>query len=89
MVVSLVVDGLLDYEPVDEVAVREYLRVYDETQTEYPFTMKACLLLKSGQPAAALDVVDKSLARTSEAGRQAIHDASACVSRVGFTGYWG
>ncbi|MBN1666946.1 MAG: hypothetical protein JW862_07645 [Anaerolineales bacterium] len=66
IVASLVVDGLLDREPVDEVAVQEYLRVYDETQTEYPFTMKARLLLKTGQPAAALDVLDRSLAGMSE-----------------------
>ncbi len=66
MVVSLIVDGLLDREPVDEVAVQEYLRVYDDAQTEYPFTMKARLLFKTGQPAAALDVVDRSLAGMNE-----------------------
>lgn len=65
MVVSLIVDGLLDREAVDEAAVCEYLRLYDETHTAYPIIMKARLLLKTGQPAAALEAVDSSLAQMS------------------------
>lgn len=67
MVVSLVVDGLLDREPLDEAAVRRYLCVYDDAKAEYPLTLKARLLLKTGQPAAALEVVDNWLAGMSEA----------------------
>ncbi len=66
MVVSLIVDGLLDREPLDETAVREHLRVYDEGQTEYPLMLKARLLLKTGQPAAALEALNKVLAGMSE-----------------------
>ncbi len=66
MVASLVVDGLLDRKPLDEATVQGYLRVYDETQTEYPLTLKARLLLKTGQPAAALEMLDKALAGMSE-----------------------
>lgn len=66
MTVSLIVDGLLDREPLDESAVREHLRVYDERQTAYPPVLKVRLLLKTGQPAAALDVVEKLLAGMSD-----------------------
>lgn len=66
MTVSLIVDGLLDREPLDEAAVREYLRVYEKTQTDYPATLKARLLLKTGQPAAALAMLDKALAGMNE-----------------------
>ncbi|MCG2786471.1 MAG: LuxR C-terminal-related transcriptional regulator [Anaerolineae bacterium] len=62
MTAGLMVDGLLDREPADQAAVRESLRVYDETQMEYPLTLKARLLLKTGQPAAALEVLDNALA---------------------------
>jgi len=73
MTVSLIVDGLLDREPLDEAAVRGYLRVYAETQTEYPLTLKARLLLKTGQSAAALEVLDQALAERSESvARQAV-----------------
>ena len=65
MTVGLMVDGLLDREPADQAAVRESLRVYAETQTEYPLTLKARLLLKTGQPAAALEVLDNALAGMS------------------------
>lgn len=67
MTVSLIVDGLLDREPLDEAAARESLRVYDERQTEYPPMLKARLLLKTGQSAAALEVLDQALAGMSEA----------------------
>jgi LuxR family maltose regulon positive regulatory protein len=66
MTAGLMVDGLLDREPADQAAVQESLHVYAETQTEYPLTLKARLLLKTGQPATALDVLDKSLAGMSE-----------------------
>jgi len=65
MVASLIVDGLMDYDPLDEAAVREHLRVYDDRQTEYPLMLKARLLLKTGQPAAALEVLDNALAGMS------------------------
>ncbi len=62
MTAGMMVDGLLDREPADQAAVQESLRVYAETQTEYPLTLKARLLLKTGQPAAALEVLDNALA---------------------------
>jgi LuxR family maltose regulon positive regulatory protein len=65
MTAGLMVDGLLDREPADQAAVQESLRVYDKTQTEYPLTLKARLLLKTGQHAAALEVLNNALAGMS------------------------
>lgn len=66
MVVSLMVDGLLDREPINEATIRELMRVFAKTQTEYPLILNARWLLKTGQPAAALDALDKALAGMSE-----------------------
>lgn len=66
MVVSLIMDGLLDREALDEAAVTDYLRVYAKTQTKYPLILQARLLLKTGRPADALEVLDKALSGMSE-----------------------
>ena len=62
MSITLALDSLLDFEPVESAEVQAQIRAAQESGAEYPVQLKARLLVKENQPEQALAMITEALA---------------------------